>query len=48
MPLFKEDSDRILAIFTNLSDERRRVLFGDPERFKRWFKENEIDDIVRI
>jgi hypothetical protein len=48
MPLFKENSDSILTFLTELSDERRRVLFGDSERFKRWLKDNEIDDIVRI
>jgi hypothetical protein len=48
MPLFKENSDSILTFLTELSDARRRVLFGDSERFKRWLKDNEIDDIVRI
>ena len=47
MPLLKEQPQEIIDDLNQLSDNQRRVLFGDATKFKNWLSKK-INDNVSI
>ena len=48
MSIFREKPEEILNLLKEFNRNRRRVLFGDAERFKNWLKNLEVKDKVII
>lgn len=46
--MFNDNSAEIINSLNCLTNNQLIVLFGDAERFKNWFKNKEIEDIVSI
>ncbi len=49
MSTFKENGSEVTKIFeilNDLNDDRRRILFGDKQRFNQWLKDHGISDNV--
>ena len=48
MPNFREKPEKILNLLKEFNRNRRRVLFGDAERFENWLRSLGVEDKVII
>ena len=48
MQFFKNNPNKIHEFLNDLSDERRKILFGDSQKFELLFKQYKVSDKVSI